>query len=91
MSEPVKVTFKPRYVAYGILYLGLITWLSQLTIEKAFNKSQELANYQIDKTRRFMGEEKAQEMSDYIHGKDRKVEEASADDAEASVEPKVEE
>ena len=91
MSEPVKVTFKPRYIAYGILYLVLITGLSKLTIKKAFNKSQELANYQIDKTRRFMGEEKAQEMSDYIHGKDQNVEEAPALDAEASVEPSVEE
>jgi uncharacterized membrane protein len=91
MSGPVKVTFKRRYIAYGVLYLAAITGISMLTIEKAFNRSQELANYQIDKTRRFLGEEKAQEMSDYIHGKDQKVEEAPAQDAEASMEPEVEE
>ncbi|MDA0667013.1 MAG: hypothetical protein O3A95_03050 [Planctomycetota bacterium] len=91
MSEPVKVTFKARYIAYGILYLAFVTGISMLTIEKAFSRSQELANYQIDKTRRFMGEEKAQEMSDYIHGKNQNVEEAPAQDAEASVESEVEE
>ena len=89
MSEPVKVTFKARYIVYGILYLALLTGLSKLTITKAFNKSQELANYQIDKTRRFLGEEKAQEMSDYIHGKGQNEEEAPALDAEASIEPEV--
>lgn len=91
MSGPVKVTFKTRYIVYVVLYLVAITGISMLTIEKAFNRSQELANYQIDKTRRFLGEEKAQEMSDYIHGKGQKVEEAPAQDVEASIEPEVEE
>ncbi|MFK5957180.1 MAG: hypothetical protein QM477_12125 [Planctomycetota bacterium] len=90
MSEPKKVVFQKRYIAYGIVYLAILTGLSQLTIKKAFDKSQELANYQIEKTRRFLGEEKAREMSDYIHGENQNEKEAPALDAEASVEQTVE-
>jgi hypothetical protein len=71
MSEPAKVQIKPKYVAFGILYLAVITVASYFTIEKAFAKSQELSQYQIDKTERFLGEEKAQEMREYIRGEDR--------------------
>jgi len=89
MSTPAKVVFQKRYIAYGIVYLALLTRLSMFTLDKAMNKSQELADYQIEKTRRFLGEEKAREMSDYIHGEARKVEEAPAADAEASLESEV--
>lgn len=71
MSEPVKVQIKPKYVAFGILYLAVITVASYFTIEKAFARSQELSQYQIDKTQRFLGEEKAQEMREYIRGENR--------------------
>ncbi|PCJ53047.1 MAG: hypothetical protein COA70_10310 [Planctomycetota bacterium] len=86
MSESVKFPFKARYIVYGILYLALLTRISMFTIDKAFSKSQELANYQIDKTRRFMGEKKAKELSDHIHGIGQNGEEAPALDAEASSE-----
>ncbi len=71
MSEPVKVRIKPKYVAFGVVYLAVISVASYFTIEKAFAKSQELSQYQIDKTERFLGEEKAQEMREYIRGENR--------------------
>ena len=71
MSESAKVRIKPKYVAFGIFYLAVITVASYFTIEKAFARSQELSQYQIDKTERFLGEEKAQEMREYIRGEDR--------------------
>ncbi len=68
MSAKPAVKMKPKYIMFGILYLCLISVASYFTIEKAMNRSQELSNYQIDKTRRYLGEEKAEEMEKYIKG-----------------------
>ena len=88
MSGPDKVTVKPKYIAYGLLYLGLITVASYFTIEKAFSRSQELSQYHIDKTRKFLGEEKAEEMRAYIKGEDRDLE-GDAEGAPAAEESEV--
>ena len=68
MNAQPQVKVKPKYIVYGILYLCLISVASYFTIGKAMSRSQELSNYQIDKTRRYLGEEKAKEMEQYIKG-----------------------
>ena len=86
MSEPVRITFKPKYVAYGVLYLAAITVASYFTIEKAFQRSQELSQHQIDKTERYLGEEKAEELRAYIKGEDRAPEDGAEGPSEAGAE-----
>ena len=55
-----------KWVCFGIAYLGLIIFMSLSSIDKAIDTSQEMGVYQIDKTREFLGDEKAQEMKEFF-------------------------
>ena len=71
--------FKLKYVVYGVLYLAVVTTASFFTLEKAMRRSKEISQQQIDNTRRYLGEEKAQEMEDYIKGRTAEAEERAAE------------
>ena len=79
MKEVSNSGFKMRYVVYGVLYLAVVTTASFFTLEKAMRRSKEVSQQQIDNTRRYLGEEKAQEMEDYIKGRTAGAEERAAE------------
>ncbi|MDC3283111.1 hypothetical protein OAV41_00890 [Planctomycetota bacterium] len=55
-----------KWVCFGIAYFCLIIFMSLSSIDKAIDMSQEMGVYQIDKTREFLGDEKAQEMKEFF-------------------------
>jgi hypothetical protein len=63
-----------------------MAWAS---IGKAIDKSQEMGVYQIDKTREFLGEEKAQEMQEFYDSRvGAKEAKPATTDSEATDTPK---
>ena len=64
--EQPKKSFAVRWVCFGIAYFCLIIFMSLSSIDKAIDMSQEMGVYQIDKTREFLGDEKAQEMKEFF-------------------------
>ena len=64
--EQPKKSSAVKWVCFGIAYFCLIIFMSLSSIDKAIDMSQEMGVYQIDKTREFMGDEKAQEMKEFF-------------------------
>ena len=65
LAQPKKSS-AVKWVCFGIAYFCLIIFMSLSSIDKAIDMSQELGVYQIDKTREFLGDEKAQEMKEFF-------------------------
>ena len=65
LAQPKKSS-AVKWVCFGIAYFCLIIFMSLSSIDKAIDMSQEMGVYQIDKTREFLGDEKAQEMKDFF-------------------------
>ena len=63
--EQPKKSSAVKWVCFGIAYFCLIIFMSLSSIDKAIDMSQEMGVYQIDKTREFLGDEKAQEMKEF--------------------------
>ena len=64
--EQLKKSSAVKWVCFGIAYFCLIIFMSLSSIDKAIDMSQEMGVYQIDKTREFLGDEKAQEMKEFF-------------------------
>ena len=64
--EQPKKSSAVKWVCFGIAYFCLIIFMSLSSIDKAIDMSQEMGVYQIDKTREFLGDEKAQEMKEFF-------------------------
>ena len=64
--EQPKKSSAVKWVCFGIAYFCLIIFMSLSSIDKAIDTSQEMGVYQIDKTREFLGNEKAQEMKEFF-------------------------
>lgn len=68
--SPEQPTFKATSkVKIGVLILGytfLVVGMAYLSIEKAINTTQEMGRYQIEETRIFQGEQKAQELEEFM-------------------------
>jgi len=62
-----------------LAYLVLVTFLAYLSIDKAINTAQEMGHYQIEETRIFMGEQKAEALKELMNNQ--------AASEEAKVEP----
>jgi len=65
LAQPKKSS-AVKWVCFGIAYFCLIIFMSLSSIDKAIDMSQEMGVYQIDKTREFLGDEKAQEMKEFF-------------------------
>jgi len=70
-----------KWVIFGAGYLCLITFMAWASIDKAIDTSQEMGVYQIDKTREFLGNEKAQEMQEFFDQRTRGEEGSPTDNA----------
>ena len=64
--EQPKKSSAVKWICFGIAYFCLIIFMSLSSIDKAIDMSQEMGVYQIDKTREFLGDEKAQEMKEFF-------------------------
>ena len=64
--EQPKKSSAVKWVCFGIAYFCLTIFMSLSSIDKAIDMSQEMGVYQIDKTREFLGDEKAQEMKEFF-------------------------
>jgi hypothetical protein len=64
--EQPKKSSAVKWVCFGSAYFCLIIFMSLSSIDKAIDMSQEMGVYQIDKTREFLGDEKAQEMKEFF-------------------------
>lgn len=78
--EQPKKSSAVKWVCFGIAYFCLIIFMSLSSIDKAIDMSQEMGVYQIDKTREFLGDEKAQEMKEFFDER-MHVEEVPTDNA----------
>jgi len=65
VQEQPKKSSAVKWVGVSIVYFALIIFMAWASIGKAIDTSQEMGIYQIDKTREFMGDEKAQEMKEF--------------------------
>ena len=65
LAQPKKSS-AVKWVCFGIAYFCLIIFMSLSSIDKAIDMSQEMGVYQIDKTREFLGDEKAQELKEFF-------------------------
>ena len=79
LAQPKKSS-AVKWVCFGIAYFCLIIFMSLSSIDKAIDMSQEMGVYQIDKTREFLGDEKAQEMKEFFDER-RNVEKVPTDNA----------
>lgn len=71
MSQEFKYVFKWKHVLWGVIYAGIVFGASVFTIDKAFEKSQEINEHHILQTEMHLGPEKAEEMREYKYGKDK--------------------
>ena len=78
--EQPKKSSAVKWACLGVVYFCLIIFMSLSSIDKAIDTSQEMGVYQIDKTREFLGNEKAQEMKEFFDER-MNVEEVPTDNA----------
>lgn len=78
--EQPKESSAVKWVCFSVVYFCLIIFMSLSSIDKAIDTSQEMGVYQIDKTREFLGDEKAQEMKEFFDER-MNVEEVPTDNA----------
>jgi hypothetical protein len=78
-QKPKSSTLK--WVLVGAGYLCLITFMAWASIDKAIDMSKEMGVYQIDKTREFLGDEKAQEMQEFYDKRTHSAEGSPIDSA----------
>ena len=78
--EQPKKSSVVKWACLGVVYFCLIIFMSLSSIDKAIDTSQEMGVYQIDKTREFLGNEKAQEMKEFFDER-MNVEEVPTDNA----------
>lgn len=71
MSQEFKYVFKWKHVLWGVVYAGIVFGASVFTIDKAFEKSQEINEHHILQTELHLGPEKAEEMREYKYGADK--------------------
>jgi hypothetical protein len=78
--EQPKKSSVAKWCCFFVVYFCLIIFMSLSSIDKAIDTSQEMGVYQIDKTREFLGDEKAQEMKEFFDER-MNVEEVPTDNA----------
>lgn len=71
MSQEFKYVFKWKHVLWGVGYTAVVFFASIFTIDKAFEKSQEINEHHILQTELHLGPEKAEEMREYKYGEDK--------------------
>jgi hypothetical protein len=71
MSQEYKYVFKWKHVLWGVGYTAIVFFASVFTIDKAFEKSQEINEHHILQTELHLGPEKADEMREYKYGEDK--------------------
>jgi len=63
---PRKATSKAKIAVLIMGYAVLVVGMAYLSIEKAIHTTQEMGRYQIEETRIFQGEQKAQELEEFM-------------------------
>ena len=65
----VKVWPTSRIIVVSVIYVALATLAAIASIKVAIPRVQDMGHYQVQKTREFLGREKAKEMENYMQGK----------------------
>jgi hypothetical protein len=86
----VKVWPVSRIVVVSLIYIALATGAAMVSMEVAMDRVQDMGHYQVEKTREFLGRERAKELDEFMHG-GANAEEADADaEAEANADADAE-
>lgn len=63
----VKVWPVSRIVLVSIIYIALGTGGAWISMGVAMDRVTDMGHYQVEKTREFLGNQRAQELEDYMH------------------------
>ncbi|MCP4093052.1 MAG: hypothetical protein GY747_06345 [Planctomycetes bacterium] len=63
----VKVWPVSRIVFVSIIYIALATGGAWLSMGVAMDRVTDMGHYQVEKTREFLGNERAQELDEFMH------------------------
>lgn len=79
----VKVWPVSRIVVVSIIYIALATGGAWLSMGVAMDRVTDMGNYQVERTREFLGNQRAKELEEYMHPNQATGEGSEAAGAEA--------
>jgi hypothetical protein len=65
----VKVWPLSRIVVVSLIYVALATGAAIVSMGVAMDRVEDMGHYQVEKTREFLGRERAKQLDEYMHGK----------------------
>lgn len=86
----VKVWPVSRIVLVTIVYVALATGAAIVSMGVAMDRVADMGHYQVEKTREFLGRERAKELDEYMHGTANAAEDSANQAVEGDLLPAIE-